>query len=185
MIELFKGAFGWIKDRIDPQTRSTIATAATLEIGNTIAATAEEKDNSGVSYLDIGRCTGLVITSYKTAGIDLKQMAKDAGYGDPSNVSSMYLFVKSKPEYWAGSGPPAVGDIAFFKETYERAESSKRQGDDNVTHVGIVTVVQNNKIATMVHAAGVKKGIVDVNFSSGIESNPYWNEHFVGFGRPR
>ena len=61
----------------------------------------------------------------------------------------------------------------------------KRPGDDNVTHVGIVSDVENAKIMKMIHAAGEVKGIVEAKFPSGIAANTYWGPLYLGLGRPR
>lgn len=184
IVQLFKGAYGWVKDRLDPQTRNVIVTSANLAIGDEVVGAAEEKvDNA--TYDEIGRCSGLVIYSYKTAGIDLRAVAKKFGFGDPGNVSEMYALVKSKPEFWVGSSEPVMGDIVFFKNTYQRPESMKRPGDDNVSHVGIVSDVGDGKVISVIHAANSKRNVVEDPFPSGIISNSYWGPKFLGLGRPR
>ncbi len=184
IVELYKGAYGWIKDRLDPQTRNVIVTSANLAIGDEIVGAAEEKvDNA--TYDEIGRCSGLVIYSYKSAGINLRTIAKNLGFGDPGNVSEMYALVRSRPEFWVGSGEPLMGDIIFFKNTYQRPESMKRPGDDNVSHVGIVSGVGGGKVISVIHAANSKRDVVEDQFPSGIISNSYWGPKLLGLGRPR
>jgi transglutaminase-like putative cysteine protease len=186
IVEIFKGAYGWIKDRLDPQTRNTIVTTATLEVGEEIVETAEDKKNLGVSYEDIGRCTGLVIKSYESAGIYLRKIAKEKNFGYPENASNMYLMIKNTPDFSVGAEGPIVGDIIFFHDTNpNRNPALKQLGDDGASHVGIVQEVQDGKVTSMIHAAGSKRGIVIQPLPNGIEGNNYYRDHFLLYGRPR
>jgi hypothetical protein len=185
IVALFSGPYGWVKDNIDPQTRNTIVTAATLNIGELIVANAETIISVGPSYDDIGRCTGLVIQSYAAAGIDLVKMSQKAGFGNPYNVSVLYLFVNSRPEFLVGAEVPILGDIIFFKDTYTRSSDMTRTGDNNVSHVGIVSSVLDGQVYSMIHAANPTRDVVEDIFAQGMMQNTYWDPKFLSFGRPR
>jgi hypothetical protein len=185
IVQLHKEPLGWVKDRVDPQTRSTIVTAAALNIGEMTVANAATIMSVGPSYEDIGRCTGLVIQSYAAAGIDLMKLSKDAGFGNPYNVSALYLFVTSKPEFLVGTEGPLLGDIIFYKNTYARPAEMRSPGDGDVTHVGIVSSVLDGQVYSMTHAANEKRDVVDDIFARGMMQNTYWGPKFLSFGRPR
>lgn len=97
------------------------------------------------------------IQSYAAAGIDLIKLSKDAGFGNPYNVSALYLFVNSKPEFLAGAEGPLLGNIIFYKDTYARSADMRLPGDNNTTHVAIVSSVLDGQVYSMSHAANEKE----------------------------
>lgn len=184
--ELYEQPYANIKVPLDTYKQRNITMAATALIGENIVATAQQKMDLGISYEDIGMCTGLVITSYGVAGIDLRKIAKDLHFGYPENASNMYLMIKNTSAFRVGAEGPMKGDIIFFHDTNpKRNPAMKRVGDDGASHVAIVKEVQNGKVTSMIHAAGTEKGIVEVPFPDGMMANQYRYDHFLIYGRPR
>ncbi len=162
IVALYKGPYGWIKDRLDPQTRRTIATAAILEsfeyapnegeIQNAIAGSI----TYCASYSGIGQCSGLLYKAYAAAGIYLfgAVLQKEGGnykdgldiiWGIPQSgryqTEIAFDLVNAQKVYKdAGvrtTNDPLKGDIIFFKNTYTR-DKTKDISQQGITHVGIV-----------------------------------------------
>jgi cell wall-associated NlpC family hydrolase len=88
-------------------------------------------------------CSGMVMAAYARAGLQLAgssesmlRMAKEAG-----------VFHKRKR--------PWVGDVAFFGNTYDKNGNGRL--DDPITHVAIVTSVDDDGTVHMIHKGG--KGV--------------------------
>ncbi len=91
-------------------------------------------------------CSGLVMAAHARAGLELAgssesmlRMAREAG-----------VFHKRKT--------PWVGDVAFFENTYDKNGNGRL--DDPITHVAIVTRVDEDGTVTMVHKGG--RGITEL-----------------------
>lgn len=88
-------------------------------------------------------CSGLVMAAHARAGLQLAgssesmlRMAREAGV----------FHTRERP--W-------VGDVAFFENTYDRNGNGRL--DDPITHVAVVTDVDDDGTVTMVHKGG--KGV--------------------------
>jgi cell wall-associated NlpC family hydrolase len=147
IVAFYKGAYGWVKDRLDSQTRRTIVTIAELEIGENIATVAMKLTESGPDYSEMD-CAGLVRRAYSAAGICLDQWSKcrpDLGrqYNIPWNKENgaTYLYLvanNGELSPYGGiisAGIPGLGDIVFF-------DYGTKVGSYN--HVGVVTSLPDN-----------------------------------------
>jgi hypothetical protein len=92
-------------------------------------------------------CTGLVREAYRHEGIDL--MAWDPGR-KVNGVTAMYLLARRTGALHRGA--PQPGDLAFFRETYDRDRDGRR--DDGYTHVVVVESVDADGTVTFVHRSG-------------------------------
>lgn len=92
-------------------------------------------------------CSGLVCAVHAEAGIDV-------GGG-----SSIDLKAQAQARgVWHGRGSPAVGDVVFFDDTYDRNRNGRL--DDELTHVAIVEEVAADGTLTLVHRGS--KGVVRI-----------------------
>jgi hypothetical protein len=89
-------------------------------------------------------CTGLVRLAYASAGIELMD-----GGGVRGDNGVMRLYRKARSQGAVHRGRPKPGDIAFFRETYDRNRDGRR--NDGLTHVGIVERVEDGGVITLVH----------------------------------
>lgn len=98
-------------------------------------------------------CSGLLCVSYKSAGLSLpRTSAEQSKFGKPVKMGEL------KP-----------GDLVFF---------SKKKGRKKITHVGMVTSVQNRKEIRFIHSS-TKLGVVENNLMSN-----YYQGIFVKARRP-
>lgn len=93
-------------------------------------------------------CTGLVWLVYGSAGVELA--------GD---VESLYRLARVKGA--VHHSKPRPGDLAFFRETYDRNRDGLR--NDGLTHVGVVESVERDGTVTFIHrgSAGVARAQMD------------------------
>jgi len=85
-------------------------------------------------------CSGLVMAAHARAGLSL------AG-----SSASMLTMAKESGVYHRRKRP-WVGDVAFFANTYDRNGNGRL--DDPITHVAIVTAVDEDGTVHMVHKGG-------------------------------
>jgi hypothetical protein len=175
IIELFKGPFSSLHDSLDLRIRyflvySSEALAASGVISD------EEMDQLfgykiidgvarwlGTSYEEAGRCTGFVIRAYYAAGIDLVALGKRHGL-DPHLATQMYKLAVTLNIYGGvrTTDTPLLGDVVFFKHTYDKKKICSLADNDQPTHVGIVTYVNPGNPARIAFAAaGVVSGVTD------------------------
>jgi hypothetical protein len=135
-----------------------------LDIGNFVAFW------GGESYERIGMCTGFVIEIYMLAGIDLEAIARSVGMKDPNmkwvpnmhKLASM-LTVGGKPAL-RESNDPLVGDIVFFKHTFDPLKTCTLVGNPQPTHVGVIIWVDPSNSARVKYAhASFTRGVVPRN----------------------
>jgi cell wall-associated NlpC family hydrolase len=159
--ETGEGADGSVWDEIDPEEAP-----ATLEERADAEGSAEEASppagprerrrgarvaEAASAYLGASKlrhggesfrydCSGLVMAAHARAGLELAgssesmmTMAKEAG-----------VFHKRKR--------PQVGDVAFFRDTYDRNGNGRL--DDPITHVAVVVSVDEDGTVHMVHKGG-------------------------------
>ncbi len=205
IVQLHKEPLGWVKDGIDPQTRNTIATAASLEEGEPIVLTAA--DLLGQGYQQVGQCVGLVRKAYWAAGICLDEWANCGNnlmqqYGLLYNGNGVYyhylIAVTQNLNGGVGDRAPLVGDIVFFNDT---------TGPNHpLSHEGIVIAPSTTDDATVVFIDASNSGVgikylnteyPNVNISpltgkrlnSALANKPctscYAGELFVGYGTIR
>jgi hypothetical protein len=92
-------------------------------------------------------CTGVVLAVYWYAGIDLsRDFDKFSGNG----VSRIYKTLQ-KDDLLYSNSTPLVGDIIFWDNTYD--------GDNPLSHVGMVLEVRDDGTITYVHEH-ITKGII-------------------------
>ncbi len=180
IVQLYKGAYGWVKDSLDAAKRNIIKLTATVsqffevlsdeDIGEKAAKKA--CNFLGWSYTKVGKCTGLVVKAYMAAGIDLVNLAKENDTGDPNYAPNLYNLANKLRinNSVRTTNDSLVGDIIFWNYTYDRDDSCNLSDDEQPTHVGIVTGadVDGKGTVTYIHAAskGVKNSRVD---RSGVE----------------
>jgi hypothetical protein len=115
--------------------------------GRAVAATA-----SSLVGTRAGRdCFGFVVEVYRRNGVDLRE---DGGEPGDNGVRILWRFADRRGALHR-RGAPAVGDLVFFDDTYDRNRDGRR--NDPLTHVGIVEKVEGDRI-WFVHRVG--RGVV-------------------------
>jgi hypothetical protein len=89
-------------------------------------------------------CTGLVRLAYEKAGIELM-----AGGGLRGDNGVMHIYRRARALGAVRRDRPRPGDIAFFRETYDRNRDGRR--NDGLTHVAIVEKVEPDGQLILVH----------------------------------
>lgn len=117
-------------------------------VGTRIAAKAREligvHDLHAVDHSVPDDCTGLVRLAYAGAGIHLMD-----GSGGLQGDNGVMLLYRRARSLGALRSRPTLGDIVFFRETYDRNRDGLR--NDGLTHVGIVEQVGPGGELTIVH----------------------------------
>lgn len=190
--QLYEGPYAGIKNTLDLQTQNTIVTAASAEDGeddmseekieNVIVNGAKKFDKW--SYEKVGRCTGLVVKAYNVAGIDLVEIAKKYGTGNPNYAPNLYKLISKVGLYRSPrtDNSPILGDIIFWNYTYDRNNTCNLSDDEQPTHVGVVSTVNvdGNGTVKFVHASS--KGVsVDNNMNVSSPSTPSQNTSLRGY----
>jgi hypothetical protein len=105
-------------------------------------------------------CAGLVRDAYHAAGADPMPRASLAG---ENAVTGMWREAEARGALRADPlALPAPGDLAFFRETYDRNRDGKR--NDGLTHVGVVESVDPDGTVVFIHR-GVR-GIARSRFNA-------------------
>jgi hypothetical protein len=104
-------------------------------------------------------CSGLVRAAYHTVGVELLSHGPRR---EENAVSAIYR--RARDAGAVHHGVPQVGDLIFFRETYDRNGDGLR--NDGLTHIGIVEKVARDGTVTFVHRVGpgVKRGRVNPFF---------------------
>ncbi|WP_095982814.1 CHAP domain-containing protein [Melittangium boletus] len=105
-------------------------------------------------------CSGLVRVAYYSVGVELLHRPRR----EENAVTAIYRRAAALGAvHW---GKPQVGDLIFFRETYDRNGDGRR--NDGLTHVGIVESVASNGTVTFVHRVGpgVMRSRVNPRFPS-------------------
>ncbi len=125
----------------------TLRAMAPLE-RETVMATARRQKGRGPFTIDghrfRGDCSGLVRAAFSVLGIDVFALGAERG---GNGVAMIHRFVQRYGELHRR--PPAVGDIAFFDNTYDR--NKNRRVDDPLTHVGLVDEVLPDGTVIVLH----------------------------------
>ncbi|MCY1039859.1 CHAP domain-containing protein [Corallococcus sp. bb12-1] len=95
-------------------------------------------------------CSGLVRLAYLQAGIDLVAHGFLAGENAVTGI-----FRRAQAAGAVHRLNPRPGDLAFFKETYDRNRDGKR--NDGMTHIAVVERVDVDGTVTFIHRGG--KGV--------------------------
>jgi hypothetical protein len=95
-------------------------------------------------------CSGLVRLAYLQAGIDLVAHGFLAGENAVTGI-----FRRAQQAGAVHRLNPRPGDLAFFKETYDRNRDGKR--NDGMTHIAVVESVATDGTVTFIHRGG--KGV--------------------------
>jgi hypothetical protein len=90
-------------------------------------------------------CSGLARASYLQLGIDLTNVEP---IPDENAVTTLYRYVKRNGILYRNAAP-AVGDLAFFNDTFDRNSNGKR--DDPLTHVAVVESIDADGTIVIVH----------------------------------
>lgn len=96
-------------------------------------------------------CSGFVRLVYAVHGVDLFALGADPRGG---GVGVLYAYARARGE--VHRGPPRPGDVAFFRDTYDRNRDGRV--NDGLTHVGIVERVEPDGTVSVIHR--VERGIV-------------------------
>ena len=159
IVSLFKGAFAWLFDKLDPTTRAWIVTAAELMTQEVIIDTANFYAKPEVGYEDVFQCSGLVRIAYRAAGICLDEYKGSEGCADnlvarygitgPNGVFIHYHLANTLKQNNSvrTTNDPIAGDIVFFEDT---------TGPNHpLNHEGIIVGPADNQGTwRFVHAAG-------------------------------
>jgi hypothetical protein len=116
-------------------------------------------------------CTGLVRAVYEAEGAQLLQ----SGVVGDNGVTAMWRFAFQRSALHTHR--PAPGDLAFFRETYDRNRDGLE--NDGLTHVGVVESVDAEGTVTFVHRSG--KGVTRAKVDPGSPLDKGRND----FLRPR
>ncbi len=171
IVALYKGPYGWIKDRLDPQTRRNIVTAAEIEIGETIAENVGSISNYEPGYGDVGQCSGLVRLAYWTAGICLDNVAPPYGVKCGNSLASKYHISGGNGvaiHYSLAdtlklnnsvrtTNDPLLGDIVFFNNTTGPGHPRNHEGI-------VVTEPDAQGTVEFIHATG-SQGVHNSNMN--------------------
>jgi hypothetical protein len=90
-------------------------------------------------------CSGFVETVYRDLGLHVPERDIDG-----NSVKREYLGFSDKQSL--GNNRPLPGDLAFFDNTWDRNKNGKV--DDPLTHVAIVTAVDDDGTITLAHYGG-------------------------------
>jgi cell wall-associated NlpC family hydrolase len=107
----------------------------------------------GVKRLERGvpdDCSGLVRLAYQKAGIDLVNHGFLAGENAVTAI-----FRRAEGRGAVHQRRPRPGDLAFFRETYDRNRDGQR--NDGLTHIAVVESVEPDGTVTFIHRGS--KGI--------------------------
>ena len=176
IVELFKGALGWIKDKLDLQTRNTIVTAAAMNEGDDltgqfIAQVAGSLENAPYNDID---CSQLVRLAYWAAGICLDGESGVFTYecrngnnlaakyhinvAGKNGVAIFYEIVEAQKDLFGGirNENPLVGDMIFWDNTWDR--DGDCSVNDKQTHMGIVKSYNADGAGTaqFIHSSSTK-----------------------------
>ncbi|WP_434384908.1 NlpC/P60 family protein [Melittangium boletus] len=91
-------------------------------------------------------CSGLVRVAYYAVGVELLHRPRR----EENAVTAIYRRAESLGAVHRGK--PHVGDLIFFRETYDRNGDGRR--NDGLTHIGIVESVAPTGTVTFVHRVG-------------------------------
>jgi len=92
-------------------------------------------------------CTGLVRLAYWQSSVEL--LGNESERGDNG---VMAIFRHAMALGAIHFRQPAAGDLVFFRETYDRNKDGRL--DDGLTHVGVVTGVEEDGTVVFVHRVG-------------------------------
>ncbi len=115
-----------------------VADAAGHYVGKTVMSCSGEKFRYD--------CSGLVNVVHYKAGIDLR------------GQNSEGLLDMARELGVEHGGPPKMGDVVFFDNTYDRNKNGRL--DDKLTHVAVVESVDSDGTVHMVHKGS--KGVVRI-----------------------
>lgn len=214
VIEIFKGALGWILNQLDLLTRANIAYAATANDGELISAKAQSMVNLPYNVVD---CSGLVRIAYRAAGICLDSVLSECAQNNLSDkhhvtgatgVKKFHALAKHLNILGQGiftTNDPAIGDMIFWNNTWDKDNNCTT--DEPLTHMGIVTSGpdKNGTIKYAVSSSSKNRGVVinqSMNITPAYRSiGPPYNEYlrsnscnnygqyagnlFEGYGRVR
>ncbi len=96
-------------------------------------------------------CVGFVRAVYSAHGVDLF-----ADGGQPGDNGVTYVWRYASKHGKVRQKQARVGDIVFFRETYDRNRDGRR--NDGLTHIGIVDGIESDGTITVVHR--VARGVV-------------------------
>lgn len=92
-------------------------------------------------------CSGMVRSIYDAVGIDVFEKAYSAPPGS-NGVAIIYHAYKNRS--WNDvNRKPRTGDLILFNNTYDK--NRNRKWDDRLTHVAIVTGIEENGTIVMIH----------------------------------
>lgn len=95
-------------------------------------------------------CSGVVRFPYMREGVNLLE-----GQYPPDMNAVTAIYLRAKALNALTSDLPKPGDLAFFKETYDRNRDGKR--NDGLTHVAVVERVDEDGTVTLIHHG--RKGV--------------------------
>jgi hypothetical protein len=91
-----------------------------------------------------GDCVAFLRRVFREAGRELPEQAEE---GDNA-TTALYRAARLEGRAFVGA-PPKPGDVAFFKETYDRNGDGMR--NDGLTHVALVESVDEDGTVSLVH----------------------------------
>lgn len=97
-------------------------------------------------------CSGLARAAYMHVGVDLTQIEPEPG---ENAVRTIFRYARAHGIVYH-EDQPAVGDLVFFHDTYDRNGNGRR--DDPLTHVAVVEQVDDDGTVTIVHR--VSRGVL-------------------------
>lgn len=131
-------AFGYSPDPAIAAHQAAVAEAAHALVGSRRLVV----DGTRYNY----DCSGTILAIHAAAGTPLDAaFAAERGNG----VARIYAIATSQPWVGAPQEYPAVGDIIFWDDTYDR--NGDGRWNDELTHAGIVTAVAPDGTITYVH----------------------------------
>lgn len=124
-------------------TRDEIAEAARALLGKTQLVI------EGKRYGD--DCTGFIRALFEPLGLNLMTEGRRGDNG----VTAMWRFASRYGRIYEG-GRPVVGDLVFFKETYDLNRDGRV--NDGLTHIGLVDDIEPDGTVLVIHR--VARGVV-------------------------
>ncbi|MBL8949881.1 MAG: C40 family peptidase [Myxococcaceae bacterium] len=92
-------------------------------------------------------CTGLVRFAYAQEGVELMPLRGTRG---TNGVTAIWVSAREKNALHVHA--PRVGDLAFFRETYDRDRDGRT--DDGLTHVALVDSIDADGTVHFIHRSG-------------------------------
>ena len=128
----------------------------------------EQIVRSAMSYLgkrDGKDCSGFVnLINVKNGQAFYGEKELSQSFDNARKSRAMYNLMRNKGDAF-DKKLPRIGDLVFFEDTERRKTKVKNKVAENITHVGIVTRIDNDQTVEFIHHSNGKNILDYMNFS--------------------